>query len=183
MKRTSIQSSTLLIFTLVIFLSNGSSAQTGVTFGQQISVLKSLKGDLQVIGVISSTLNENDVANLTRSALQMGIKIFVAEPKSPKEIPELYRKLVSEKKVQLILIPTSDDKMVLQFGFDFLKENSMLDKIGLCVPDLEFLAQGGMCFIGKENGKFMVYVNQKVSAFMGVTVPQNESPSINFVLR
>jgi hypothetical protein len=160
-----------------------SSAQSAVTFGQQIAVLKSLKVDLQSIGVISSNISQKDVASITRSALQMGIKIFVAEPKSPKEIPELYKRLVNEKKVQIILIPASNDDMVLQYGFDFLKENSMIDKIGICVPDLSRLADGGMCFIGKEDGKFMVYVNQKVSAFVGVTVPKEENSSITYVLR
>jgi ABC-type uncharacterized transport system substrate-binding protein len=184
MKRSSILRAVSLVGIIICCYSNNAFAQSGVTLGQQIAVLKALKPNLEVIGVISGNISEKDVSSLTRAAMQQGIKLFVAQPTNPREIPELYKKLVKEKKAQIILLPNSDDQMVLKLGYDYLKENTVLDKIGMCVPDQTLLSQGALCYFCKENGKLTVYLNQRVSVFVGIDVPKKEENSIiDYVLR
>ncbi|MBW7886965.1 MAG: hypothetical protein H3C35_01215 [Bacteroidetes bacterium] len=183
MKRNSMLLLVSLILILVGSLPDVLVAQPAVSFGQQVAVLKSLKSDLQVLGVMSSTLNEKEIANITRTATQQGLKLFVAQITKPQDIAQFYKKLVSEKKAQIILIPSADDDMMLRFGFDFLKENTVVDKIGLCVPDVSYLSQGAFCFITKEEGKIKAYVNQRISAFVGAAIPKEENPSIDYVVK
>ncbi|KAB2925924.1 MAG: hypothetical protein F9K22_01125 [Bacteroidetes bacterium] len=159
------------------------TGQTSVTFGQQIALLKMLKPDLESIGVLSTSLNEKDVQQYTRSSLQQGVKLYVAEPKDARDIPSLYKKLVAEKKVQLILIPSVEDRIMLDVGYEFLKENTLLDRIGVCVPDVRFIANGAFFSVAKEEGKLVVTVNQRIAALVGASIPSQPNPSISFVTR
>jgi hypothetical protein len=158
-------------------------SQNAVTFGQQIAILKMIKPDLDAVGIMSTSLTEKEIGSMMRSSLQQGVKIFVAQPKDAREIPTFYKIMISEKKVQLILIPNADDKLLLDIGYEYLKENTMLDRIGVCVPDVKFLSNGAFFAIDKENGKLVAYVNQKVAVLVGAAIPAQENPSITFVAR
>lgn len=157
--------------------------QTSVTFGQQIALLKMLKPDLESIGVLSTSLNEKDVQQYTRSSLQQGVKLYVAEPKDARDIPSLYKKLVAEKKVQLILIPSVEDRIMLDVGYEYLKENTLLDRVGVCVPDVKLIANGAFFSVTKEDGKLVVTVNQRIATLVGAAIPSQPNPSISFVAR
>ncbi len=183
MKRISLVQKVFRIGFLLVALQCVGFAQSPITYGQQISILKSLKSDLHVIGVMAGNISEKDISNFSRTAQQQGIQVFVAQPKDPREIPDLYKKLIREKKAQLILIPNADDALMLQIGYEYLKENAIVDKVGVCVPDVSLISQGAFCFITKENGKFTVYINERVSSYVGAAVPKEENPSINYVLR
>lgn len=172
----------IAIFLFLYILSTSvSQAQQTVTYAQMVFILKTLKPDLNIIGVLSNSLTEKDIASLTRGAQGQGVNVFVGQPGSAKEISELYKKLVSEKKAQIIIIPSADDEMILKVGFEYLVENSALDKVGLCVPDPQLLTQGAFCYITKENGKFAAYINQRVSTLVGAKIPETGSPTITFV--
>lgn len=159
------------------------TAQTKPSFGQVLAVIKKLKTDLTVVGVMSTTLTSKDIESMSRSAMQQGVKLFVTEPKDVREVPALYKALVNDKKAQLIIIPDNADKTMTGMGFDFIKENATLDRIGICAPDPSLVNQGAMCSIVKENEKIVVYVNQKVLAFVSAKMPSEESSTISFVLR
>jgi ABC-type uncharacterized transport system substrate-binding protein len=182
MKRNSVPATIRNAILFITFLTVTGTAQT-VTYGQQISILKSLKADLHVIGVMAGNISESDIVSVSRTAKQQGLEVFVARPKDGREIPELYKKLIRDKKVQIILIPNADDNLMSQIGYEYLKENAILDKIGICVPDIDLFNQGAFCFITKEDGKFMVYVNGKISSFVGAAVPKEENSSITYVVR
>jgi len=173
----------IFLFSLSLAFTVASNAQSSVTYAQLVFILKTLKPDLNTIGVLSTSLSEKDIASFTRGAQGQGVNVFIGQPGDAREISALYKKLVSEKKVQIIIIPSVDDKMILKTGFEFLAENAALDKVGLCVPDQELLTQGAFCYITKENGKFVAYVNQRVSTFVGAKIPETESPTITFVSR
>ncbi len=159
------------------------SAQSKASFGQVLGVIKKLKTDLTVVGVMSSTLSSKDIESMTRAAMQQGVKLYVTEPKDVREVSALYKALVNDKKAQLIIIPDNADKTMTGMGFDFIKENATIDRIGICAPDPSLIAQGAMCSIVKENEKIIVYINQKVLAFVNAKMPAEEITSISFVLK
>lgn len=182
MKRNSLVE--VVFLAVVIGLTTEISFAQGASFGQQVAILKMVKPDLEVIGIMTTTITEKDIASFTRSALQQGLKIFIAQPKDAREIPALYKKLITEKKAQLIFIPSSDDKVMLEIGYEFLKENALLDKVGICVPNATFLASGAFFALDKADGKLTAYVNQRVAAVVGAMIPKpEENPSITFVAR
>ena len=129
---------------------------------------------------MSRSYGEKEIASINRASQQNGMEVFVAQPNDPREVSELYKKFVNDKKVQLIIIPSQDESMLLGVAFEFLAENSVLDKVGLCVPNQEKLQQGALCYVTKENGKFTVYINQRISSVVGVNIPA-ETPSITYV--
>ena len=172
-----------LFLVFCLFLPTLLSAQSKPTFGQVLGVIKKLKADLTVVGVMSTTLSSKDIENMTRSAMQQGVKLFVTEPKDVREVPALYKALVNDKKAQMIIITDIADKTMTGMGFDFIKETATMDRVGICAPDPALVSQGAMCSIVKENEKIVVYVNQKVLAFVSAKMPSEESSTINFVLR
>jgi len=171
-----------MLFIAASAVLQGLIAQNSASFGQQIYTFKKLKSDLEVIGVMSTTLSDNEIANLTRTSLQQGVKLFVARPKDSKEIAVIYKTLTTEKKAQLIWIPKVDDGM-LGVGFEFLKENTPLDKVGICVPDSKLLSEGAFCSVQKENDKLVAYINQRVAPMIGAAIPLQEDPVISYVAR
>ena len=172
-----------LFLVFCLFLPTLLSAQSKPTFGQVLGVIKKLKADLTVVGVMSTTLSSKDIENMTRSAMQQGVKLFVTEPKDVREVPALYKALVNDKKAQMIIITDIADKTMTGMGFDFIKETATMDRVGICAPDPALVSQGAMCSIVKENEKIVVYVNQKVLAFVSAKMPSEESSTISFVLR
>ncbi len=101
MKRNSMLLLVSLILVLVGSVPDVFVAQSAVSFGQQVAVLKSLKSDLQVLGVMSSTLNEKETANITRTATQQGLKVFVAQITKPQDIAQFYKKLVTDTDINI----------------------------------------------------------------------------------
>jgi ABC-type uncharacterized transport system substrate-binding protein len=174
---------TLIIAMIFTGLTSDRGFAQGASFGQQIAILKMIKPDLETIGIMATSLSEKDIANYTRSSLQQGVKVFIAQPKDAREIPVLYKKLISEKKVQLIIIPASDDKVLLDIGYEYLRENTLLDKVGLCVQDAALLSTGAFFALDKADGKLTAYVNQRVATIVGAMIPKQENPSITFVAR
>ncbi len=172
-----------LFLVFCLFLPTLLSAQSKPSFGQVLAVIKKLKTDLTVVGVMSSTLTSKDIESMTRAAMQQGVKLFVTEPKDVREVSPLYKALVNDKKAQMIIIPDNADKTMTGMGFDFIKEHATMDRVGICAPDPALIAQGAMCSIVKENEKLVVYVNQKVLTFVSAKMPTEEMTSISFVVR
>lgn len=180
MKRMSLAVVTALC---VLVLAGSAPAQSKVSFGQTIGVLKKLKPDLNSVGVLSTTTSKKDAEAMARTALQQGVKVFVAIAADVREVPQLYKTLVGEKKVQVIVLPDADDRTMTGMGFDFLKENALTDRVGICAPTPGLVAEGAVCCVSRENDKVVAYVNQKVLGFINAAVPTEESSSISFVLR
>ncbi|MCX8125400.1 MAG: hypothetical protein N3F66_14725, partial [Spirochaetes bacterium] len=79
-----------------------------VAFGQQIAVAKMIKPGLTTIGVIGSKLDDKAIEAWTRAGLALGVKVIIGLPKTVRDIPQVYRTLVKEKKVELLLIAEQD---------------------------------------------------------------------------
>ena len=170
--------STLLIALLV---ASNAMAQSKPSFGQQIAVMKILQPDLKIIGVIGSGLPEKEIQDITRAGLAQGIRIVVGLPQEPRDISMIYKRMISENKIQILWIPNVSDDMVMGVGFEYLRSNTVLDKIGLCIPSPTLLSSGAYCCVQMENGKVTVYVNQKIASLLGARIPADESSSVTYV--
>jgi hypothetical protein len=140
-------------------------------YAQQFAILKRMKPELTTIGVIGSTLTDKNIEALTHAAVGQGLKIAVGVPKSIREIAEIYRKLVTENKVQIIFIPDGNDNIVLGNGFEFLKESSLSDRIGIMVPQQSLVGGGALCSVTMEDGKYKAFVNQRIAQVVGANIP------------
>jgi ABC-type uncharacterized transport system substrate-binding protein len=171
--------------TLIVFigLAAASASAFGQSAGQQIAVLKMLKPGTSVVGVLTTTTSDKLMEGLTRAGAAQGVKVVFARPKAPGEVSALYKKLVADDQLKLILVPDSQDELILGLAFEYLRDQALADNVGLCVLDESFVGKGALCAITLENGKIRVVVNQKMAQLVGATVPAEGSTSALFVAR
>jgi|SRR5208283_3610837 len=169
---------TLLMILLVM---SNAAAQSKPSFGQQIAVMKLLQPDLKIIGVMGTGLSEKEIQDITRAGLAQATQIIIGLPQDPRDISQIYKKMITEKKVQIIWIPNANDYMMMGIGFEYLRSNTLLDKIGLCIPDPALLSSGAFCSVQIENGKVTAYVNQKIASLLGVRIPVDAGSSVTYV--
>ncbi len=150
------------------------------SFGQQVAVMKVLKADLKIVGVLAGTLNDKMSQDLTRAGLSQGVTVVIAKPKDQREVGSLYKKLLNEKKIQMLWLPDANDDVVNGVGIDYLRENTAMDGVGLCVTEKKLVSGGVLCSVQLENGKLIVYVNKKIASVVGAVIP-GEGGDINFV--
>jgi hypothetical protein len=165
--------SCLVVFSMSLFAQK-------VTFGQQVAVMKVLKADLKTIGVLAGNLTDKMTQDLTRAGMAQGITIVIAKPKDRSEVGSLYKKLVTEKKIQMLWLPDGGDETVMGVSIDYLKENTAMDGVGLCVTEKKLVSSGALCSVQSENGKLIAYVNKKIATVVGASIP-GEGSDINFV--
>jgi ABC-type uncharacterized transport system substrate-binding protein len=186
MKRKRVRNNWMTVFALLGWLVIGVydlSAQSKPSFGQQIAVIKILQPDVKIIGVMGATLSEKEIQDITRAGLAQGVQIVVGLPQNPREISDIYKKLVSDKKIQALLVPKGSDDMMMGVGFEYLRSNTLLDKIALYIPNPDLLSSGALCSVQVESGKLTVYVNQKIASLLGAHVPAEQSESVTYVSR
>ena len=157
--------------------------QTPAPYVQQVAVVKTLKADLSTIGVIESGLSEKSLQEIRRAGLGQGIKIVIGRAGSAGEVGPLYKKLVSESGVQMIWIPDPSDDMLLGIGFEYLRENTLSDKVGLIVPVEGLVQSGALCSVMTDGGKLKAFVNQRVAQVVGATIPAGDGETITYVAR
>jgi ABC-type uncharacterized transport system substrate-binding protein len=169
-----------IVMALSIATSSAESQST-LSYGQYMYLLKSLKPALKNIGVMASTLTTEEIESLGRAATGLGIKVTVAKVTDARDIAGLYKTLVSEHRAEVIWIPDAADKLLLGVGFEYLRENTILDRVGLCVPARELVSDGALCSFKHDNQKFIVYVNRRVAQVVGINLPTNQNQDIAYV--
>lgn len=168
------------MFLSCLALFSSTAVAQRASLGQQVAVMKTIKSDLKTVGVISSILNDKMTQDITRAGMSQGVTVVIAKPKDAREVASLYKKLVSDKKIQMLWIPDPADEIVMGLGMQYLIENAVMDKVGLCVPAKNLVAGGALCAIQSEDGKLTAFVNKKIAAVVGASVPA-EASGINFV--
>jgi ABC-type uncharacterized transport system substrate-binding protein len=159
------------------------TGQAKAAYGQQLFLLKSLKPGAKAVGVMGAALSDADVQSLTRAGMGLGLTIVVARPANARDVAVLYKKLLSENKIDLLLVTSGGGDWFEGPSVEYLRENALLDRVGLCVPSMQQLTGGALCSVQSDNGKLVVHVNQKVAQVVGATVPGEQAGSIAYVVR
>lgn len=159
------------------------AAQSKAGTGQQLFLFKSLKPSAKTVGVMGAALTDADVQSLTRAGMGIGLTVVVARPTNARDVAVMYKKLISDNKADLILVMPGGGDWFGGASVEFLRENAILDRVGLCVPSLDQLQGGALCSIQSENGKLFVHVNQKAANVVGAIVPSEQNSSIAYVVR
>lgn len=152
------------------------------TLGQQVAVMKTLKSDLKIIGVISGNISDKMTQDVTRAAMSQGLTAVIAKVKDAREVATLYKKLVTEKKIQALWIPDASDDLVMGVSMDYLIENTAMDRVALCVPAKNLVAGGAMVAVLMEDGKLTAVINKKIAGVVGAAVPA-EAGGIVYVMQ
>ncbi len=169
---------------IVLFMgASKGEAQSKLTYAQSIFLLKALKPSLKSLGVIASTLTDQEIKSIGKAALGQGIKVTVAKVTDVREISSLYKMLVSEHNAELVWIPDKSDEVLLGVGFEFLRENTILDRVGLVVPTRDLVAKGALCSVESANEKVVVYLNKRIAQVDGINLPSNQDPSVQYVVQ
>jgi hypothetical protein len=132
---------------------------------------------------MGAALSDADVQSLTRAGMGIGLTVVVARPANARDVAVLYKKLVSENKIELLLVTTGGGAWFEEASVEYLRENAVLDRVGLCVPIKGQLTGGALCSIQSENGKLVVHVNQKVANVVGAAVPSEQNGTIAYVVQ
>jgi ABC-type uncharacterized transport system substrate-binding protein len=158
------------------------SAQTTAGLNQQAFALSKIMPSLKVVGIISSKTTEAYLQSAVRTGLVHGFKVLAAKANSPREIPELYRTLVKSG-AKLIWLPDKEDVMLMEKGFEYLRESTLEDKIGLCVPLPNMVSEGALCCVLIEGDKLTVQINKKVAQVLGTVIKEDPTNSVKYVLK
>jgi ABC-type uncharacterized transport system substrate-binding protein len=180
--RLRIQSIIISAVLLTMLMVSMIAAQTPAGFAQQIFVMTKMMPSVKSIGVISSKITDQFVQAAMRAGLPYGIKVHVARATSPRDIPGLYQSLL-KKDITMIWIPDKDDAMMIDLGFEYLREITLENKIGLCVPVSKMVTEGALCSIQMEQNKVTVYINKRVAQVIGADVPSDPTGSIKYILK
>lgn len=157
-----------LILTIMLLSSLG-IAQSQVHHTQQAYLMKKLDPQLGTLGVISSQqLNEDQRQAIMRAFIGHGITVVFGFPNSTREIPGIYRQLRSVYRIDAVWIPEDDDPIVLVEGFEFLRQNTIRDRVSLYVPRPELVASGAFASINTNGGSIIVYINERVASVVGI---------------
>jgi ABC-type uncharacterized transport system substrate-binding protein len=173
------------IFTIVLFSCIGAPilpAQTVAGYSQQLFALTKLMPSAKAVGIISNTATESFIQSMSRTGHSFGVKVIIAKANNPREIPELYQTLLKNN-VRLIWLPDKDDVMLLEKGFEFLREKTLEDKVGLCVPVSRLVSEGALCCVQTDGTKLLVTVNKRVAQVVGVTAQDDANDSIKYSVK
>lgn len=175
-----------LVFITTVLLGLGvvsqMAAQTQAGYSQQIFAMTKIFPSAKIIGIISNKATDSFMQSATRAGLPFGMKVIIAKAKSPSEIPNLYHTLLKDG-VKIIWLPDKNDEMLLDKGFEYLREITLEDKIGLCAPVSHMVSEGALCCIQVEENKLTVYIDRKVAQVVGVTIPDDPTGAIKYVLK
>ena len=133
-----------LALALVFFAVSMVFAQNTAGYAQLIYVSKMLKPDLKTVGVISATMTDKETEKATRAGMGQGVTVVIARPKGVGEISSLYKRMVSEKKIQFILLADPADELMTGLGFEYLREAALADGIGIVVVTESMLSGGAL---------------------------------------
>lgn len=172
-----------IVATLIIAIGTHFALAQKASYGQQLAIAKSIKPNLTTIGIISSKLDDKAIEAWTRAGLALGVKVIIGLPKNVRDVPSVYKTLVKEKKVELLLIPDADDELMTGMGFDYLRETALNDQIGIFAPKPDMVGSGAICTVINDNGKLKAFVNQKIAQVLGLNVPTESGPSITYVVQ
>ena len=168
---------------LMLGSSPGARAQAAVPYAQQIYLMKTLKPSIKTIGVMGSGLSDETIELLARAGAGQGVGIFVARPQNAKEIAALYKKLTVEKAAEIIWIPEANDKLMAGVGFEYLRENTLVDKVGLCVPTFALVGKGALCNFHSKEGTLTAFVNKRIAEMVGVSIPAATGTTVAYIVK
>ena len=171
-----------IVALLAVFLATGSAADAQLSWGQHIFLMKNLRPGLKTVGMLAGSLSKSDRDAVQRAAVGQGVHIVFGLPSKPSEIASVYRTMIQQHQVQMMWIPASEDQIILQAGFDFLRENTAIDRVGLCVPSAGLVTAGALCAFEKSGDKITVHVNKKIAQIIGASVPTAQDQSVAYVV-
>jgi hypothetical protein len=171
----------VLIVGLLLFSVSAGIAQNTPGYPQMVYVAKMLKSDVKTVGIISATMTDKDVERGTRAGMGQNVAVVIARPKSAGEIATLYKRMVSEKKVQFILLTDPADELMTGLGFEFLREAALADGVGIIVVSEPLLAGGALACVINEGGQTRAVVNHKVATVLGISPAQGGETPLSYV--
>lgn len=169
-----------LTLSLLVFTFNG-QAQSNPPFLQQIFVMKEIHPDLKTIGVMGSAISGSERQEITRAGYSQNINIIFGLLQSIRDVPTVYRQLVSDHSVDIIWVPFHNDHVVIQDGFEYLRQNTLRDRVGLYVPLSDLVAAGALASIQNSGGGIVIYMNERVAEVVGVASAVEENDAITYV--
>jgi hypothetical protein len=159
-----------------------SQAQSPATYAQQIYAMKMIQGNLNTVGVMGNSLTDDQMQQLTRAGHTQGVRVVIGKVDNARDISGVYRAMVGSEKVQVIWLPDPDDKMIMSSGFDFLRQNTIADRVGLYVPAADYVTNGALAAILTNGGNIEIHYNSRIAGRVGVSMPGDDS-TVTFIER
>jgi len=171
----------LAIGMLLSCASDTGLAQNVPGYAQMIFVSKMLKPDVKSVGIISANMSDKEAEKAARAGMGQNIAVVLARPKSAGDVSSLYRRMVSEKKVEFILLPDPADELMTGPGFEYLREAALSDKIGIIVVSESLLSSGALACVVNRDGQTKAMVNHKVATVLGISPAEGGSTPLSYV--
>ena len=163
------------IFFFACFLGSASLQlyAADATLMQQLFVVKQAFPNIKTIGVLCHMENAAAVLKemqIACSAYQVNLKIH--NTATLQDVREGFDRMVKTDKIDLVWV-LPDEVTDQKFGRRFLSERCIARKIPLCVRSVDNVREVALLAVAPdETGALRIYVNQKVSRQMSLTLPE-----------
>jgi ABC-type uncharacterized transport system substrate-binding protein len=168
----------------VLFLLAASPLNERVSVQQQLFVLKTLKPDLEVVGLIVSGQAE-DRANLDRAvrraAAGAGVRLVVSEAANIADVGPRFRQLVREHRVGAIWVVSADPVMNDRTVRSFLIEQSARAGLILLAPDRSWVRDGATLALEPAAGGASVILNERLASTLAIQVPESLRSQVQMI--
>lgn len=162
-----------LLLAIVVVLP--ASAQDDVTLLQRMFLVKEMKPDVQRVGVIwskSMAENQTAVADLNRASAASGIKVITAPVADLKDVAPMFRGLVRQHNIDVLLIVEGDGVMDNKVSRGFLIKSATESGIALIAPKNDWVQEGACATFKKEADGIHLVVNKKAAEALSLTIPE-----------
>lgn len=168
----------------VLLLLAASPLNVRVSVQQQLFVLKTLKPDLEVVGLIVSGQAE-DRENLDRAvrraAAGAGVRLVVTEAANLADVGPKFRQLVREHRVGAIWVVSGDPVMNDRTARSFLIEQSTRAGLVLLAPDRTWVRDGATVALEPASGGASVILNERLATTLALQVPESLRAQVQMI--
>lgn len=172
----------LALSTLLVFVASPLNQRVSVQ--QQLFVLKTLKPDLEVVGLIVSAQvedRENLDRAVRRAAAGAGVRLVVTEASNLADIGPRFRQLVREHRVGAIWVVAGDPVVNDRTARSFLIEQAARAGLILLAPDRTWVRDGATLALESASGGSSVILNERLASTLALHVPETLRSQVQMI--
>lgn len=157
--------------------------EEGVTPLQQMYVMKEIKPNLERVGILinSSNNNEETMRAIRQASASLNVQIFLAEIGSLPDIAPKFRWLMQEHKVQMLWILEDESVLGSSHGRGFLIQNALKAGVPILAPSKVWVDEGACMTMTKDADGIKLIVNKTAADALSITVPDAYAQRTQFL--
>lgn len=168
---------------LVLGLQVPHAEETKASPMQQLYLMKELVPGLTTVGLIWNESAVDKAAilpKIERASASLGVQVVIANAEALKDISTEFKKLTGNHHIQVLWVVEDDNVVSSAVGQKFLIQNSVISKIPLIAPTVDWVSKGACLTMQKVAGKTKLVVNPQTAKALSIQLPEKYAPNTEF---